>query len=59
MNFYELASVKHTEVFELLGTNQQGLSAMAAGEKLLSKIGPNELQEGKKKSIRRYAAGPV
>jgi P-type Ca2+ transporter type 2C len=38
------------EVFELLGTNQQGLSAAAAEEKLLL-TGPNELQEGKKKSI--------
>jgi P-type Ca2+ transporter type 2C len=38
------------EVFELLGTGQQGLSATNAEEKLLQ-IGPNELQEGKKKSI--------
>ena len=39
-----------TEVFEVLGTNQQGLTAGAAEEKLLQ-IGPNELEEGKKKSI--------
>ena len=39
-----------TEVFEVLGTNQQGLTASAAEEKLLQ-IGPNELEEGKKKSI--------
>ncbi len=38
------------EVFELLGTHQQGLSANAAEEKLLQ-VGPNELQEGKNKSI--------
>jgi Ca2+-transporting ATPase len=38
------------EVFELLGTNQQGLSTNTAEEKLLQ-FGPNELQEGKKKSI--------
>jgi len=47
MNWHRLSNA---EVFELLGTNQQGLSAMAAGEKLLQ-IGPNELQEGKKKSV--------
>ena len=39
-----------TEVFEVLGTNQQGLTASAAEEKLLQ-TGPNELEEGKKKSI--------
>ncbi len=38
------------EVFELLGTNQQGLTAIAAEERLLQ-TGPNELEEGKKKSI--------
>ena len=38
------------EIFKLLGTNQQGLTASAAEEKLLQ-TGPNELEEGKKKSI--------
>ena len=38
------------ETFKELGTNQQGLSAIAADEKLLQ-TGPNELIEGKKKSI--------
>jgi Ca2+-transporting ATPase len=38
------------EIFLLLNTNQQGLSAIAAEEKLLH-TGPNELQESKKKSI--------
>lgn len=47
MNWHRLSI---TEVFELLGTNQQGLTATAAEEKLL-KNGPNELQEGKKKSV--------
>ncbi len=39
-----------TEVFELLSTSELGLSTSAAEEKLLQ-IGPNELEEGKKKSI--------
>jgi len=43
-------SLRITEVFELLGTNEQGLSAIAAEEKL-QQTGPNELEEGKKKSI--------
>lgn len=47
MNWHRL-SVKET--FELLGTTQQGLSKLAAEEKLLE-VGANELQEGKKKSI--------
>lgn len=47
MNWHRLSIA---EVFELLGTNQQGLTAIAAEEKLL-KNGPNELQEGKKKSV--------
>lgn len=47
MNWHRLGI---PEVFELLSTNHQGLSTNAAEEKLL-KIGPNELQEGKKKSI--------
>ena len=47
MNWHKL---NIPETFELLGTNQQGLSAIAAEEKLLQ-YGPNELQEGKKKSI--------
>ncbi len=38
------------DTFQLLGTNQQGLSTTTAEEKLLQ-VGPNELQEAKKKSI--------
>ena len=47
MNWHKLSI---PETLELLGTNQQGLSASAAEDKLL-KTGLNELQEGKKKSI--------
>ena len=47
MNWHKL---NIEETFKELGTNQQGLSATAAQEKLLQ-TGPNELQEGKKKSI--------
>lgn len=47
MNWHRLSI---PEVFELLGTTQQGLSKSTAEEKLLQ-VGPNELQEGKKKSI--------
>jgi Ca2+-transporting ATPase len=47
MNWHRLSI---PEAFELLGTNQRGLSTGIAEEKLLQ-IGPNELQEGKKKSI--------
>ena len=47
MNWHKLSI---TEIFELLSTNQQGLSAIVAEERLLQ-TGPNELQEGKKKSI--------
>ncbi len=47
MNWHKLSI---PEIFELLSTNQQGLSAIAAEEKLLQ-AGPNELQEGKKKSL--------
>lgn len=47
MNWYRL---NIPEVFELLGTSLRGLSASEAEEKLLQ-LGPNELQEGKKKSI--------
>lgn len=47
MNWHRLSI---PEVFELLGTSQHGLSTIIAEEKLLE-IGPNELQEGKKKSI--------
>jgi len=47
MNWHKLSV---PEIFELLSTNKQGLSAIAAEEKLLE-TGPNELQEGKKKSI--------
>lgn len=38
------------EVFDLIGSNQQGLSTREAEEKI-KQVGPNELQEGKKKSI--------
>lgn len=47
MNWHRLSIA---DAFELLGTTQQGLSTSIAEEKLLQ-IGPNELQEGKKKSI--------
>jgi P-type Ca2+ transporter type 2C len=47
MNWHRLSIV---EIFELLGTTQKGLSTGIAEEKLLQ-VGPNELQEGKKKSI--------
>ena len=47
MKFHKLSI---PEVFEVLGTNQQGLTASAAEEKLLQ-TGLNELEEGKKKSI--------
>ncbi len=47
MNWHRLSI---PEIFELLKTSQQGLSTSTAEEKLLQ-IGPNELEEGKKKSI--------
>ena len=47
MNWHKLSI---DETIDLLKSSQQGLSAIAAGEKLLE-TGPNELQEGKKKSI--------
>ena len=47
MNWHQLSIA---ETFELLKTNKQGLNEISAGEKLLQ-VGPNELQEGKKKSI--------
>lgn len=47
MNWHKLSI---EETFELLGTTRQGLSTSAAEEKL-QQSGPNELQEGKKKSI--------
>ncbi len=47
MNWHKLSI---PEIFELLGTSQQGLTVNAAEEKLLQ-TGPNELEEGKKKSI--------
>lgn len=47
MNWHRLST---EEIFELLGTGAKGLSITEAGEKLLQ-FGPNELQEGKKKSI--------
>lgn len=46
MNWHKLSI---QEVFELLGTNQNGLTASAA-EANLMQTGPNELAEGKKKS---------
>ena len=39
-----------TDVFKSLGSNAQGLSASIAAGKLLQ-LGPNQLQEGKKKTI--------
>ncbi len=47
MNWHKLST---DETFEKLGTSAQGLSTASAEEKLLQ-FGPNELQEGKKKSI--------
>ncbi len=47
MNWHRLSI---EETFELLGTTPQGLAASDAEEKLIQ-YGPNELQEGKKKSI--------
>ncbi|MBN1791348.1 MAG: cation-translocating P-type ATPase [Bacteroidales bacterium] len=47
MNWHRLSI---QEAFELLGTNQDGLSTSAAEIKLMQ-TGPNELDEGKKKSI--------
>ncbi len=47
MNWHRLSI---PEVFELLGSKQQGLSTLTAEEKI-RQLGPNELQEGKKKSI--------
>jgi Ca2+-transporting ATPase len=47
MNWHRLSI---DETFELLGSNQHGLNAIDAEEKLIQ-IGPNELQEGEKKSI--------
>jgi len=47
MNWHRLSI---SETFKLLGTTRQGLSKSTAEEKLLQ-VGPNELEEGKKKSI--------
>ena len=47
MNWYRLSISK---VFELLASGAQGLSSAVADERLLEN-GPNQLQEGKKKSI--------
>jgi Ca2+-transporting ATPase len=47
MNWHRLSI---PEVFELVGSSSKGLSVSKAEEKLLQ-FGPNELQEGKKKSI--------
>jgi len=47
MNWHRLNA---DEVFELLGSAPQGLSSVAAEEKL-AEVGPNQLAGGKKKSI--------
>ncbi len=47
MNWYKQSI---TEVFDTLGSNAKGLSASIAAEKLLQ-VGPNQLQEGKKKTM--------
>ena len=47
MNWHQL---NIEETYKQLGTTRQGLSLISAKEKLLH-FGPNELQEGKKKSI--------
>jgi P-type Ca2+ transporter type 2C len=47
MNWYRL---KQEEVFERTNSSEKGLSSKEAGHRL-HKIGPNELQEAKKKSI--------
>ena len=47
MNWHKLSI---PEIFELISINQQGLTSIAAEEKLLQ-TGPNELEEGKKKSL--------
>lgn len=47
MNWHRLTI---QETYEFLGTDQDGLNTDAAGERLLE-TGPNELDEGKKKSI--------
>ena len=47
MNWHKLSI---PEIFESLHTSEYGLSAVDADQKLLE-TGPNELQEGKKKSI--------
>ncbi|MCA6408179.1 MAG: ATPase, partial [Cytophagales bacterium] len=49
MNWHRLSTI---EVFELLGSGQRGLSSLSAEEKFLE-IGPNELEEGEKKSVAR------
>jgi Ca2+-transporting ATPase len=46
MNWHRLTTA---EIFELLGTGPRGLGATAAGNEL-QKCGPNELQEGRRKS---------
>lgn len=47
MNWYRLTI---HEIFELLGSKPKGLSSSAADEKIIE-FGPNQLQEGKKKTI--------
>jgi len=47
MNWYRLSISK---VFELLGSSAHGLSSSVADERLLEN-GPNQLQEGKKKTV--------
>jgi Ca2+-transporting ATPase len=47
MNWHRLSI---PETYELLGTNEHGLSAVTAEERLIE-VGPNELVEGHKKSV--------
>ena len=47
MNWHQLSI---PDTFEKVGSNEKGLTAAAAAEKL-EQTGPNELKEGKKRSI--------
>ena len=47
MNWHRLSI---EETYKFLGTTQHGLSSIASEEKLLE-VGPNELEEGKKRNI--------
>lgn len=49
MNWHRLSI---PETYELLGTNEHGLSAVTAEERQIE-VGPNELAEGHKKSVAR------